>query len=355
MVDFCGLGKVRLDADAPAADETDTNEPGAEYRFLEALSEKARARWLAALLDSGNLRARVAGLFLEGKFADFKSQHVTAQEARDELVQLAVGANDPAIYSMAVYMCQSRAEGSGSGACRQISWQAWARADPDNVFPWLALAGMARTNNDPAAESDAFNHAAQAHRSDTYMDSQLALAQSLFPADVSALERSVIATQVIGIEAALPMPPYHPLLKHCAIAAMQDAGVKEQCETLAEILTAHSGSILDFAMGLAIGKRAGWPAAQIDAMEQEKDAMMESIMRVTPPGDADPWSCAGVARLNDYVSLRNQLGEIGAARVLGERSGASVPELARRYAEDMEKILHGAQQQAQAQAQESQP
>jgi hypothetical protein len=350
MVEFCGLGKVRLDADEPEA-----LGPSADYRYLEALTEKTRARWLASLLNSDDLRARAAGLFMQGTLAgDFKSERAATQEARDELLQLAVGANDPAIYAMAVYKCRGFVDGSASVACPQISWKGWARADPDNAAPWIGVAGLARADNDPAAESDAVNHAAQAHRQESYQHSLFSFAESALPDDVSALERSFIAAQVIGIEAALPTPPYLPVSRHCSTEAVQDAGVKKQCATLADLLTTHSGSLLDFAIGLSIGKRAGWPAARIDAMEQEKNAMMESIRQVAPY-DSDPWSCASVARLNDYVHLRAQLGEVGAARELRERSGESVPALARKYADAMEEFRRDAERRAQDHPQEPQP
>jgi hypothetical protein len=342
---FCGLGKVRLDADELA-----------DHRFLEALSEKTQARWLAALLNSDDLHARSAGLYLDGAFADMRSKSVAAQEARDELVQLAVGSSDPSVYALAVYMCRRHTDESAGGACQQISWQGWARVDPDNAVPWIAVAGLARTNNDQAAETEAFNRAAQARRYDSYTDSPLSFADRALPDGVSALERSYMATQVIGIEATTAIAPYSPLSRHCSPKAVQDAGVKQQCNDLAENLTAHGNTLVDFAIGVLIGKQAGWPAARIEAMQQERDAMIESTMQVVPRDDPDPWSCAGVARLNDYVSLRNQLGEIGAAKALRERSGESIPALARKYADDMEEILREVQRRsAQDHPQDSQP
>jgi hypothetical protein len=51
-VEICGQGNVVID------------DPGAFTQYVGALTKKAGARWLAALQDSGDLRARVAGPLL---------------------------------------------------------------------------------------------------------------------------------------------------------------------------------------------------------------------------------------------------------------------------------------------------
>jgi hypothetical protein len=51
--DICGVGRVSLDAD----------DPSAANRYVGALSTQAATRWLSALRDSDDYRARAMGLF----------------------------------------------------------------------------------------------------------------------------------------------------------------------------------------------------------------------------------------------------------------------------------------------------
>ena len=89
-IEICGIGKVKLDVDDYAA----------TGKYLDTLTQNSRQRWLAALRDSDDYRARAAGLYLEGIF-DRDSPQKDAEAARGELVQLAVGTKDPAIFALA--------------------------------------------------------------------------------------------------------------------------------------------------------------------------------------------------------------------------------------------------------------
>jgi hypothetical protein len=155
-VEICGYGQVQIDK----------NDSIAIFQQVVALTKGAGTRWLSALQNSGDLRARVAGLLLEGKVTGGDSLHPVAEQTRNEVVQLAAGAGDPAVYAMALSMCGTSAVTDADSACRQLSLQGWARMDPDNAVPWLLLAGKARASHDSATEADAFSHAATAHRID---------------------------------------------------------------------------------------------------------------------------------------------------------------------------------------------
>jgi hypothetical protein len=345
-VDFCGIGKVTLDG----------NDSMASYHYLEALTEKTQARWSAALLNSDNLRARAVGLLLQG-IGDPKMEQPATQAAHDELVQLAAGAGDPAIYALALQRCNrmNTFADSSSGACPQISWRGWARLDPDNAVPWLMVAGVAHAAHDSAAENDAFNQASKSLKVDAYDDSLFAFSQSTLPDDVTPLQRSYIGTEMIGIEAAAFGPQYSIALHHCSVAAMQDISVKQQCVALAELLINKGTNLIAFGIGEAIGRQAGWPTVRVNALEQEKNALMQSFRQQFEPGDdPNPWSCASVKRFNDYLDLRGRVGEIALARESLERSGESVEELARKWTESIEKMrAKAAEEQAQAPAPEA--
>jgi hypothetical protein len=108
--------------------------------------------------------------------------------------------------------------------------------DPDNAVPWLLLAGKARTRRDSTAEAEAFSHAANAQKIDSYSDSVFAFAEPELPADVTPLERSYLATEVMGVEAAVRLPQYSVASQHCSSNAMQDSTVRQQCSSMAELL-----------------------------------------------------------------------------------------------------------------------
>jgi hypothetical protein len=224
------------------------------------------------------------------------------------------------------------------GACEQISLREWARIDADNATPWLLLAGAARAKNDPAAEADAFNQAAKSRRIDSYYDSLLAFTEADTPTDATPLDRWYLAVAVMGIEAATALPEYGVTSKHCSTGAMQDDNVRQQCGALAESLVTKGTTLLDVNIGATLGARVGWPKRRIDDLAQERDALTQAIVQATPTGNDDLWTCNGAERGNVYVHERVQLGELGAAREVRERSGETAEELARKQREFIESM-----------------
>jgi hypothetical protein len=291
---------------------------------------------MSALQNSGDLRARVAGLLLEGKVTGGDSLRPVAEHTRDEVVQLAAGAADPAVYAMAVSMCGTYSGTGADVACQQISLQRWAQLDPDNAIPWLLIAGKARAGNDSAAEANAFDQAAKARKVDSYSDSLYSFAAPELPQDVTPLERAYLATEVIGVEAAIAAPQYRVASQYCTGDAMQDSDVKQQCNSLAELLVSKGTSLLDLGLGRIFGARAGWSSERVAEVTQEHDALMQAIEQAIPSDNDELWTCDGVSRTNAYIAQRVRLGEPGAARDALERSGETIQAMARKYAEFMD-------------------
>jgi hypothetical protein len=343
-IDVCGVGKVKLDRD----DWTATG------KYFDGLIKKSRMRWLSALRNSDDYRARAAGLYLEGML-DLDAPQKYSEAARDELVQLAVGTKDPAVYALAYTKCIKAGEDIVSpGACPQLSLDDWTRADSDNAIPWLQLAAKARREGDGAAEAAAFDHAARAHQYESYNWSLFSFAQAAIPGDVTAVDRWYLTTAVIGVEAAMPTP-YQPLFQYCSRDAMADATARRQCNALAELMVNKATTLTEFSVGKSLGARVGWPAEVVDHLTQEMQASMQAILQMTP-SDPDPeqqWNCDSVARGNAYMSEWDQLGERGLARQAIERSGETVAELSRKYNERMAKWARDAQSRD-AQAREAQ-
>jgi hypothetical protein len=261
-IDICGYGQVPVDK----------SNPDAIFRQVGALTKKAGTRWLAALQSSDDLRARVAGLLLEGKVTGGETLRPVAEQTRNEVVQLAAGTQDPAVFAMALSMCDSSAITNPDSACQQLSLQQWARLDSDNAVPWLLLAGKARARHDNAAEADAFSHIATAHKIDSYSDSLFAFAEPELSRDVKPVERSYLAGEVFGVEAGIRLPQYSIASRHCSSDAMKDSTVRQQCNSLAEILVTKGTNLLDLSVGKTIGARAGWPRTRLEELSREWDA-----------------------------------------------------------------------------------
>jgi hypothetical protein len=333
-VEICGHGKVSIDDSSAIA------------QYVGALTKGAGARWLSALQDSGDLRARVAGLLLEGKITGGDPIVPAAEQTRDAVVQLAAGVEDPAVYAMVVSMCGIDRGTPADTACQQISLRRWAQIDADNAMPWLLLAGKAQAGHDSAAAADAFRQAAKAHKYDAYNDSLYSFAEPEMPQDATPLERSYLATEVIGIESTL-RPPYQVATKHCSADAVRAPDIRQQCNALAELLVNGGTTLLDLGVGKNIGARVGWPTARVNGLALEQDALMQAIMEATRSDNDNLWTCDGVRRLNAYVVQRVRLGELGAARDVLERSGETVEAMAQKYTQYMDNISRDALRQEQ--------
>jgi hypothetical protein len=343
-IEVCGVGKVKLDLDDAAG----------VSQYFNSLTKNSRLRWLTTLRNSDDYRARATGLYLEGIF-DRDSPQKDPDAARDELVQLAEGTRDPAAFALAYTKCIKGAEDFASqGACPQLSLDDWTRADADNAVPWLQLAAKARREGDSAAEAAAMAHAAQAHRYEPYIWSLFSFAQPAMPDDMTAADRWILTTEVIGVEAAMPMP-YQPLFQYCSRDAQSDAAVHRQCNALAELMVDQGGTLLDLTAGKGLGARVGWPAGRVDRLTQETKASMQALNEMTGTDPTQQWSCDGVARGNAYMAQLDSLGERGVTRQAIERSGETVAELSRRYDEQVATMMRKAQESAQGQAAAPQP
>jgi hypothetical protein len=326
-LELCGIGMVTVDADDSMAG----------YRYLKGVTQKAAQQWLSALLNSDDTRARAAGLILEGKIGEENSiGHPMKEQNRDELVALAVGAGDPALYAMALATCGASSTPPG-GTCQQLSPAVWAQLEPDNAMPWMLLAGKAQARNDVKAASDYFERAATAKRMDSYIDSLFSFSEQEMPNDISALDRWYLTIQSMGVGAAM-VSPLAPALRHCSGAALQDDQVRRQCDAVAELMVSDSTTLLEYSLGVSLGARTGWSAARVRELTEQRDAWMQVGVSDADTNETENWSCAAVEENNARVRRRVQVGELAALREEVEASGKTVSELAQKHREWMEKM-----------------
>ena len=295
----------------------------AARKYVEGLTRKATDNWLAALLNSDDYRARAAGLFLDGKLTGGDSLRPMEEATRNTLVQLAVGAGDPAVYAMAVYACRTDVDESANSACPQISLRAWARLDPDNAVPWLLVAREAQEKHDVAGEMQAFSQAAKSRKTDSYNDSLFAFAEPELPKDVTPLQRWNLSLELLGIEAATRDSQYSVASRHCSNEALRNGNVRQQCDALANLFVTKGAILLDLGVGASIGARVGWSAQRVAGIKQESNALLQSLTQAVPTQNGDLWSCDTVRLGNAYMNERMRLGEVGAAREVLDRATQS--------------------------------
>ena len=94
---------------------------------------------------------------------------------------------------------------------------------------------------------------------------------------------------------------------------------------------------MDLMIGRSLGARIGWPLQRVQALTEKANAYVQVASEATP-GLVDQWSCSGVQRGNAYIAKLTRLTEIEVMQESLEQSAETVPELARRYAEAMQKL-----------------
>jgi hypothetical protein len=345
-LEICGLGAV----------QPTSSDLFAINNYVDEHVRPAIKTWEAAMLASDSYRTRAAGAYMQlarsgllaavprGCSSDDKAceqQQASAmssfEQQRDDLVQMASETRDPVVYAVAARVCRMDVGLSAAGACQHLSVEQWTQIDPGNAVPWLLLAGKARSKNDSAGEAEAVDRAAAADRFDNYGFDLYAPAAQSFPPNVSPLEQAWFGIQLIGYEAAWPVPQYAAARAYCSTDALGDDRVRTRCNALAQLIVTKAQTILDLSMGLTLATRLKWPRPRLDRMRQEVDAMQ---MALFDDGAADEaWSCPRVRHYNEYFSQLSRMSEVEVAREAVGHSGVSIADLAQRYADKIAAML----------------
>ena len=326
LIEICGLGKVRFEA----------QEPIDVSPFMQKIVGDAQSRWSQRLANSGELRARAAGLLLTNWLSDHGAAQHDTLVAREELVQLAVGSGDPALYALAYNKCR----GSTDEACRQVGTAAWARIDPDNAAPWLLAAAEARQSGNRPAEAVAIARAAQTHRLDSYNFSLLGFATGEMPRDLGDPQRYFLQMDLIGIDAAALDMHTTEGIRYCKEEVPRNPAVRPQCAALAELFAGKGSLLIEQQAAASIGSFSGWSEQRVAEARQQVKALMESVEQVSGASDpADTWTCASMARANRHFRRMASQGEVGAAREAQQSIGVDAAELARRYDERVAALI----------------
>jgi len=248
---------------------------------------------------------------------------------RQALARMALGTRSPQVYALALQACSLQRT---DGSCAMLSPDQWARLDPGNAIPWLQVAVDAQLRRDTATLDEAMFRMAHANTSDARFGTVTALAAVHMPGDVTLLAKHVVLTELIDAEAATVLQGYWVVRQYCSATSVRDANRQQTCAALADVLATKGTSLLDVSVGLMLGELVGWSPERVQAVSDERDAMMQIGVK-SQPEPRHAWSCDALGKTTRDLTELGQYGEVGSLRRALRQSGESVAELARRQRE----------------------
>lgn len=337
-VEVCGLGVVpEKDLQrAPLEDE------------MRARLARARDRLVGTLAARGDDTSRATALLLamvDGELGEGAAGTRTAAGPhRTELVRLALGTRSAAAYAMALGACrwgsvQDQAAATAAAAsglpapspqvppasCGLLSVDQLARLDADDGSVWLAVAAAANDRRDRDATLDALHRFTTTQRMSPAWGALPQRVLDAAPPDVGPFEAFQLANDLFGFELG-SQTPLMAVTQSCTETAVRDANRAQLCDGVARTLVERGATMMDLAVGTAVGKRVGWPAERVTALEQERRALMNVSMQRLP--QLMKSSCDGLRANADYTRLLGAKGERAALHAQLDASGRSVAEWA---------------------------
>lgn len=307
-VEICGYGVAKAGSEAAGALEAQAQEGW----------ERATQSHFQRMLASADSQTRAAALMVSFQFAP--------------LVELALRTSDPTIYAMALAACDRRAvEPAQSQACQMVNAEQGARLDVDNAAAWFSVAGQAAARGEPEAVAAALHRASVATRLHYRTAEFAALAIAAMPEPLPRAEQAQILVAAIGIQAALSMPQYQVLTRHCDEARVRDSNHRQTCSALAELLVTKGPTLLDLRIGRRIGERVGWPLERTEQLGAMSEALMQAVFDELTSAPGGSLSCASAERYERWWRAQSPGGERAAAEQIRARSGLSQAQLMERY------------------------
>lgn len=142
--------------------------------------------------------------------------------------------------------------------------------DPTNAAGWWAVLARAAATHDAEGTNAALAAISHSERLDIYYTTLIAhLSRAV--ANTKAMSLREAEVNVIGLLAALPLPPYQTVSANCKGERLQQAGVIETCRGIAQAFQ-NGDNYLTEMLGVAIAKRV-WPQESpewIAAAEQRR-------------------------------------------------------------------------------------
>lgn len=247
--ELCGIGRMPVPrAAATSALDPMTNLP--EHLGRDAL-DAARGPLLAAL-DGGGVRERAAAVML-------RDSPAARYRPQQSLTTLQHASTDPVVAAWAAARC------SASDRCSAADLERWSELEPDNMAAWLALLA----GKPPLQRESGSVRLLSATRLHMHFGKLLQTVLQAMPADVLPYLQMGLWIEVIGVEAALALPPMAPLFALCKPAPEPGSARQAECTALAATLMQRSDSLVGASIGIRIAELGGLPKARAQALRAE--------------------------------------------------------------------------------------
>jgi hypothetical protein len=344
-IEICGLGFVPADEAAAVLQNGPGPAPEVVARVSDALRAsaappaRALGTWLPAVdatervMIAANSQLQRCGddkaCVESQRGATLSTVRQAGQPGVDALARQAADSEDAAVYAMAVQACgTSYPRLPATGNCQLINLERWAQLDPDNAVPWTHLVSAALSRNDANGADEALYRASIASSSRLVGDSLLAIAGPALATGLSDVERTQIASTLIGMQTTWTLPPFVAPMKMCSDEALRDGNRRQTCEAYASMLLDKGTTVAERSVGIRLGERLRWPAERLEALRKERAALAFATVQNGPsPGGL--FSCEARKRAIDMAVRSSALGELARARATITASGKSVDEWAR--------------------------
>lgn len=355
QVEICEGFWVAADADGKP------NQEAFEAKANQALRDALVAA-RAALSTSASPRDRAASAFLDARdkiqrdacrdpscARDVDPLNIPIDAgALDRLVQAAQVTDDAQIYAWAYAACRFVAR---TPACLPIQAAQWARIDPGNAVPWLALAEEARQRKDAPGEADAMFHVGAADRYQSHFGALTAAVIDRVPGgEANTVGGFGAAVYVIGIEAAT-QPGWSAAISYCGAKELADANRSELCERIAVVLAEHADTALARSMGLSLAKRLGWSTERLRPLTERIDAEAElAAASASPPASSGDDGCRSIQAQFEQIRDLGHYGELAVRERAFDASGSTVAQLAAKHRQRVAAAQRQAEREAAASA-----
>lgn len=243
------------------------------HRAIQQLQQQLPERWIASLLQRGDLRSRATALFLA------RSESSSTAAALTELSTLARGSADPYVAALASQIAPACKALPG---CQPLAGAERLAKDPGNLVAFLDAHGDA---------PDVLQRlGATQPRLTEVRNYNMELLQTLLSLPLSTedgLYREVEQVMLMGIYAAWRMPSYSGVMAACRKQAADAATERASCQMLAETLWAGGESMLERALAVGLAKamrlqeqQPDWLTRQqqLEAVRQRSQALFDSSL-----------------------------------------------------------------------------
>jgi hypothetical protein len=323
-VEVCGVGRVKADASGQLQDMSP----------VQMAAQGARDRLLVSLQGSADETSRAAGLMLQSVNALGVGDAPPPAHmlARDTLAGMALATRSPQVYAWAMRACQNE---RGEGMCQLLRAEQWARLEPGNAIAWLQVAVDAQGRNDAAALAEAMYRVGHASLVDSHWGGLTSTLWAKLPSDTSVLAKGALAEELIGIETGVAAP--HLIAsQYCAEAEVHDANRRQTCSAMAEVFQTKGTSLTDLGLSATLGERVGWPAERVNAVRDERDAVLQ-VYTQRAAAVRERWTCAALDQTARRLLDVSQQGEAAVMRRTLKEQPEAAPVLAQRYRDSVAK------------------